>query len=157
MYINPAALGQIGQGARMAGHFLKGLGAKAALHPRLSATLGAGAVGGIHGRTAGYGDPYSSGMGGTLGYGLVGGALGGLPGAALAASTYAVGQGTGARKGGLSKLKALDAVVLGGGAAPQDKAIEDYLRKREARQQLIQSLLNPMPGGYNPSTHGGNI
>ncbi len=42
----------------------------------------------------------------------------------------------------------------------REQEIEEYLRKREARQDMIRSLLkavNPMPGGYNPTIYGGNI
>ena len=44
------------------------------------------------------------------------------------------------------------------GAMPtREQEIEEYLRKREARQDMIRNLLNPMPGGYNPTIYGGNI
>ena len=146
MYVNPAA---VGQALRMSGQGLKNIGLTAAANPRLSATLGAGALGTIHGRVAGHNDPYSSGMGGALGYGLLGGALGGPAGAALGALAYGGAQDEGSNRGALSKLKALDQAVLGGGAAgvmpTQEQQIEEYLRKRESRQRLLQGIMNPRP------------
>ena len=148
MYVNPAA---VGQALRMAGQGLKNIGLTAAANPRAAATIGAGALGAVHGRVAGHGDPYSSGMGGTLGYGLLGGALGGAPGAALGALAYGIGQDEGTDRGALSKLKALDQAVLGGagvikGMDPmREKEIEEYLRKRESRQRLLQGIMNPRP------------
>ncbi len=164
MYVNPAA---VGQALRMAGQGLKNIGLTAAANPRLSATLGAGALGAIHGRVAGHNDPYSSGLGGSLGYGLLGGALGRAPlgrgvGAALGVLGYGLGQDTGSDRGALSKLKALDQAVLGGGAGnaagvmpTEEQRIEEYLRKRESRQRLLQSIMNPFPGHHR--TVGGNI
>jgi len=146
MYVNPGA---VGQGVRMAGQVLRNIGLNAAANPRLSATLGAGALGAIHGRVAGHNDPYSSGLGGSLGYGLLGGALGGAPGAALGVLGYGIGQEEGTDRGALSKLKALDQAVLGGAGgikgtdAMQEKQIEEYLRKRESRQRLLQSIMKP--------------
>ncbi len=152
----------IPQGIRMAGQVLRNLGLTAAANPRLSATLGAGALGAIHGNVAGHHDPYSSGLGGALGYGALGGALGGVPGAVLGASLYGIGQGAGTDSGALAKLKALDQAVLGGGAGnaagvmpTEEQRIEEYLRKRESRQRLLQSIMNPFPGHHR--TVGGNI
>ena len=108
----------IPQGIRMAGQVLRNLGLTAAANPRLSATLGAGALGTVHGRVAGHGDPYSSGMGGALGYGLLGGALGGPAGAALGALAYGGGQAEGSDRGALDKLKALDQAILQGRINP---------------------------------------
>ena len=159
MYINPAT---IGQGVRIAGTALKNLGLTAAANPRISATLGAGALGAIHGNVAGQHDPYSSGLGGALGYGALGGALGGVPGAVLGASLYGIGQDAGTDSGALAKLKALDQAVLGGaGANPvastrgiTEKELEDYLRKRDMTQQTIQNALRSI---RPHTTVGGNI
>ena len=128
----------IPQGLRMAGQVLRNIGLTAAANPRLSATLGAGALGTIHGRVAGHNDPYSSGYGGALGYGLLGGALGGPAGAALGALAYGGAQDEGSKRGALSKLKALDQAVLAGNpvlgrGAPVDQSqnesdsYQDYL------------------------------
>ena len=140
----------IPHGLRMAGQVLRNIGLTAAANPRASAALGAGALGTIHGRVAGHNDPYSSGLGGSLGYGLLGGALGGPAGAALGVLGYGLGQDTGSDRGALSKLKALDQAVLGGGAGnaagvmpTQEQQIEQYLQKRESRQRLLQSILKP--------------
>ena len=146
MYVNPAA---VGQALRMAGQGLKNIGLTAAANPRTAAAIGAGTLGAVHGRVAGHNDPYSSGLGGSLGYGLLGGALGGAPGAALGVLGYGIGQEEGTDRGALSKLKALDQAVLGGAGgikgtdAMQEKQIEEYLRKRESRQRLLQSIMKP--------------
>ena len=141
----------IPHGLRMAGQVLRNIGLTAAANPRASAALGAGALGTIHGRVAGHNDPYSSGLGGSLGYGLLGGALGGAPGAALGVLGYGLGQDTGSDRGALSKLKALDQAVLGGGAGTaagvmptEEQRIEEYLRKREAKQRLLQGIMTPV-------------
>jgi len=147
MYVNPAA---VGQALRMAGQGLKNIGLTAAANPRTAAAIGAGTLGAVHGRVAGHNDPYSSGLGGSLGYGLLGGALGGAPGAALGVLGYGIGQEEGTDRGALSKLKALDQAVLGGGAGnaagvmpTEEQRIEEYLRKRESRQRLLQSIMKP--------------
>ena len=91
MDVNPAA---VGQGVRMAGQVLRNIGLTAAANPRLSATLGAlggsALVGGIHGRKAGYADPYAGGLGGTLGYSVIGGLPAGI--------AYNIGQATGSER-----------------------------------------------------------
>ncbi len=147
MYVNPAA---VRQGVRMAGQVLRNIGLTAAANPRAAAAIGAGTLGAVHGRVAGHNDPYSSGLGGSLGYGLLGGALGGPAGAALGALAYGGAQDEGSDRGALSKLKALEQAVSGGaggikGMDPmREKEIEEYLRKREAKQRLLQEALTPI-------------
>ena len=135
----------IANALRMAGQIGAGLGAVAKTYPVQTALVGAGLgsipVAAIHGEKAAYADPTRSGLGGTLGYGLLANPIAG--------AAYGLGHERG-------RTKAQDQ-VMPIATTPQDKAIEDYLRRRQARQDMIRSLLSPMPGGFNPSTHGGNI
>ncbi len=120
----------IPQGVRMAGQVLGALGGVAKAYPAQAALLG-GAIaappvlGYTHGRVAGYNDPSKGGLGGTVGYGFFGSPLAGL--------AYGLGH-----QGGR------EAATNAAGAMPtEEQRIEEYLRKRESRQRLLQSIMKP--------------
>jgi len=145
----------IANALRMAGQIGAGLGAVAKAYPVPTAMLGVGLgsipVAAMHGEKAAYADPTRSGLGGTLGYGLFANPIAG--------AAYGLGHERGRNKeSGI--LGDMVNQVIPVATTPQDKAIEEYLRRRQARQDTIRSLVkavNPMPGGYNPTIYGGNI
>ena len=122
----------IAQGVRMAGQVLGGLGAVAKAYPAQAALLGAGVVappilGYTHGRVAGYNDPSKGGLGGTLGYTVLGNPLGGL--------AYGLGH-----QGGREAAQPND-------LSPQEiKQIQEYLKQQEweKRKQMLQGIMNPV-------------
>jgi len=135
----------IPQGLRMAGQVLRNIGLTAAANPRASATIGAlggsALLGGIHGRKAGYADPYAGGLGGTLGYSVIGGLPAGI--------AYNIGQATGSQRAKDHKLQALDQAVLGGGAAgtaavgaspAEQNSYQDYLNEIMIQDYIQRSM-----------------
>ena len=73
------------------------------LLPQIAARMGVGiglpaVMANIHGRRAGFYDPAASGMGGGLGYGVLGTVAGGLPSGALASIAYGKGREKGRNK-----------------------------------------------------------
>ena len=87
--------------------------------PQIAARMGLGiglpaVMANIHGRGAGYNDPAASGMGGGLGYGVLGTVAGGLPSGALASIAYGKGREKGRDKR-INELLFGDAVTDSGG------------------------------------------
>lgn len=121
----------IPQGVRMAGQVLGALGGVAKAYPAQAALLGTAMaappiLGYTHGRVAGYNDPSKGGLGGTVGYGFFGSPIAGL--------AYGLGH-----QGGR------EAATGAAGVMPtQEQQLEEYLRKREAKQRLLQDALTPV-------------